>query len=606
MRKANIFLILALFCCFYTVASAKDINFQASVDRNKVGLGQSLQLSFTFDNIQDMPALELPELEGFQARYLGPSTSMSIINGRVFSSITHVYTLLPVKVGTFNIGPLKFDYKGDSYSSNALSIEVVQQAAPPQQSQPSASGQLTGTQDLNERMFLIMQAKKNKVYLNEIVPVTIKLFVNKLGVKDIQYPQFIHEGFATGEFQEPKQYQQVIGGVNYDVIEFTTSVFGLKPGEFRLGPANLQCNLIVRKQTRRQAPFSFDDFFNDDVFDDFFGSYQTYPMNLKSADIPLQVLPLPEENRPAGFSQAVGNFNVEATANPAQVKTGDPITLKLVIRGEGNFNTVKMPDLGLGDDFKTYEPQVKQEKDAKTFEQVLIPLNADIKEIPIINFSFFNQQTGQYETISRGPFPVKISKLAKEEEQKIIENKEPLSSVQEEKFGRDILYIKNSPGQLRKKGGYLYKSKIFLGFQIVPLLFYVLVALTQARRRRLKTDVRYARQLLAPRKARAGILRARGYLDKGLAQEFYDCLFATLQEYLGDKFHLPSKGITISILDEQLKHKNLSPDALTKLRDIFSECDMVRYAASQLTREDMQSSLKKLEEVIDYLQRGKV
>jgi BatD DUF11 like domain len=604
IRRAKIFIIAGLIFLFYTVVFAKDINFEATVDRNKVGLGQPLQLNLTFDGTQNMPALELPAIEGFQARYLGPSTRMSIINGQASSSITHIYTLLPTKVGTFKIGPFKFEHNGDTYNSNPISLEVAEKATQPED-QSTQEGQLE-TKDLSDRIFLIMQVKKNKVYLNEVMPVTIKLCVNRLGVRDIQYPQFSHDGFSVGEFEKPRQYQDVIGGVNYDIIEFDANIFGLRPGEFRLGPANLQCNLIVKKQNRRQASSSFEDFFDSDVFDNFFGGYQTYPLSLKSADFPITVLALPEENKPSSFSGALGVFDLEATANPLEVKVGDPITLKVVVSGQGNFNTVSLPVISLGNDFKAYEPQGKQEKDTKTFEQVLIPLNSNIKEIPVISFSFFNTQTGQFETITRGPFSIKVIKPEKEEESKIVEGKQPVSSAKEEKLGRDIVYIKDNLGELKKKREYLYKNKIFLGFQIIPLLFYLLILVVHARARRLQIDVKYARQLLAPRKARTGILQARGYLEKGSVQEFYDSIFDTLQEYLGDKFHLPSNGITASIIDEQLKSRGIPEEIQLKLKDIFYECDMVRYAASQLTRENMQNSLKRLEEAIDYLQRKKV
>lgn len=599
------FIIIGLTFLLPTVALAKDISFQLTVDRDKVGLGQTLQLDLTFDGTQNMPALELPSIEGFRARYLGPSTRMSIINGQVSSSITHVYTLLPIKVGIFKIGPFTFVHNGDTYNSNSVSVEVSEVATLSEKQ--SSQEEQPGTGDLNERIFLIMQVKKNKVYLNEVVPVTIKLFVNRLGVRDIQYPQFSHDGFSVGEFGQPRQYQEVVGGVNYDIIEFDTAIFGLRPGEFRLGPANLQCNLIVKKQSSRQAPSSFDDFFNSDVFDNFFGGYQTYPFSLKSADIPIIVLPLPEENKPAGFSGALGVFDFEATVNPLEVKVGDPVTLKAAVHGQGNFNTVNLPAVSLGNGFKAYEPQVKQDKEAKIFEQVIIPLNADIKEIPAISFSFFNAQTGQYETITRGPFPIKIVKPEKEEELKIIESKQSAAIfLTEDKLGRDIIYIKDNPGKFRKKEDYLHKNKIFLGFQILPLLIYILIAMLHSRNRRLKKDVKLARQLLAPRKAKAGIRRAGSYLEKGAVQEFYDALFETLQEYLGDKFHLPSKGITVSIIDEQLKDRGLSEEILAKMKDIFSECDMVRYAATHLTKENMRDSLKKLEETIDYLQRNKI
>jgi hypothetical protein len=187
----------------------------------------------------------------------------------------------------------------------------------------------------------------------------------------------------------------------------------------------------------------------------------------------------------------------------------------------------------------------------------------------------------------------------------VVENKQLVTAalVKEEKLGRDIIYIKDNPGRIRKKNDYLYNNKIFLGFQVIPLLLYLITALVYAKKQRLKTDLRYARGLLAPRKARAGILQARKYLDKAEARKFCDILFLTMQEYLGDKFHLSSKGITISVIDEHLRKEGVTEEVLAKLRDIFKECDMVRYASSQMSRENMRDSLKKLEEVIDYLQR---
>lgn len=602
-RIAKIF--IALTFLLYTHVLAKDINFEATVNSNKAGLGQSLELNLTFDGSQNVPVPEISAIEGFQVRYLGPSTRMSIINGQASSSVTYVYTLLPAKVGVFKIGPFRFEHNGNTYNSNTINIEVLEEAA--QAQNPSSQEGLSQAKDLQERIFLKLQLEKDKVYLNEVIPITIKLLVNKLGVRDIQFPRFNHDGFSVGEFGTPRQYQEVIGGINYEVIEFKSTIFGLKPGEFRLGPATMQCNLITRKQANRQRPAAFDDFFNSDVFDNFFGGYQAYPLNLKSVDIPVIVLSLPTENKPEGFSGALGVFDLQASVSPVEVKVGDPLTLKAVVTGQGNFNTVNLPAGSLGDDFKVYEPQIKQDKDAKTFDQVFIPLNTSVKEIPAMSFNFFNPQAGVYATITRGPFPIKVIKPDKAEEFKITESKQPAPALtKEEKLGRDIIYIKDNPGQLRKKGEYLYKHKIFLWLQVIPLLFYLLMVTWHARKRKLATDVKYARQLLAPRRAKAGIARARGLLEKGSAGEFYDALFGVLQEYLGNKFHLPSKGITISIIDEQLKHKSIPEEILVNLRNIFSECDIVRYAASQLTKENMQNSLKRLEEIIDYLQRNRV
>jgi hypothetical protein len=584
---------------------AKELNFEATVNSNKISLGSSLQLALSFGNVQNMQAPELPAIDGFQSRYLGPSTMMSIVNGKVSGSITHNYVLLPTKTGIFKLGPFKFEHNGDKYTSNQLNVEVLQGQV--QNSAQPISQPEPGINDLNERVFITMQAKKDKAYLNETIPLTVKLYVNRLGIRDIQYPEFDHEGFSTGAFDKPNQYQETRNGVNFDVIEFNTSIFGLRPGEFKLGPAHLKCSLIVQKQARRRSPSAFDNSFDAGIFDDFFGRFETYPLDLKSDGITFNILPLPGENKPLNFSGALGNFDLEVTAAPLEVKLGDPITLKMAVSGDGNFSTVVVPRLKSENGFKVYEPQIKQEAGKKLFEQIIMPMSIEIKEIPDISFDFFDIQAGQYKTITRGPFPITILKPEKEEETKVVENKQvaPAATVNEEKLGRDIIYIKDNLGRLKKGNEYLYKNKIFLLFQVIPFLLYLVILMIYAKKKRLETDVKYARGLLAPRKARIGIRQAKKYLDKTEAGKFYDTLFTTIQEYLGDKFHLSSKGITISVIDEHLHKEGAPEEVLARLRDIFRECDMVRYASSQLTRENMQDSLEKLEEVIDYFQRRK-
>ncbi len=615
INKISLLKLLSLGLCiiycalnFAGTCFAKELSFEAAVDRNKVSLGSSLQLSLSFNNAQNIPAPELPAIDGFQSRYLGPSTMMSIVNGKVLGSITHNYLLLPTKIGVFKLGPFKVEHNGDKYISNQVNMEVLESQSQVSD-QPDNRADLSDVRDLSDRLFITIQVKKDKAYLNENVPLTIKLYVNRLGIKDIQYPELIHEeGLSIGTFDKPNQYQELYKGVKFDVIEFNTSVFGLRPGEFNLGPAHIKCNLIVRNQPKRRSAFGSADPFDADIFDNFFGRHETYPLDLKSKEAAFRVLALPQENKPADFSGALGNFSFEADVAPLEVKLGDPVTLKMVVSGEGNFNTVGVPKLKSEKGFKVYEPQVKQNANTKSFEQVIIPVSLEVKEIPSLSFNFFDTLSGEYKTISRGPFTITIIKPDKEEETRIVEGKQlvaPSVATREEKLGRDIIYIKDNPGRMKKINEYLYNNKIFLGLQAVPLLFYLIIVLIYAKKQRLKTDLKYARGLLAPRKARAGILQAKKYLDKAEAGKFCDILFLTLQEYLGDRFHLSSKGITISVIDEHLRKEGVSEDILAKLREIFKECDIVRYASSQLSRENMQASLTKLEEVIDYLQRKK-
>ncbi|MBP7215952.1 MAG: protein BatD [Candidatus Omnitrophica bacterium] len=588
-----------------SVALAKDIAFEASVESNRVSVGQAFQLNLRFQNVQGMPALDLPASEGFEYRYLGPLTAMSIVNGQVSSSITHQYRVLALKVGTFTIGPFSFTYNNDTFTSNQISIEVVSgPVSSGQQPQASVGDDSPQMQDLRDRIFLIIQPLKTSAYVFEQIPVSIKLYINKLQVRDIPpSPELAHEGLSLGEFKH-NQFQEMLGGVAYNVIEFETSVFGFKPGEYKLGPAQITCNLMVQKQ-RRAA--SFDDFFDSDIFDDFFARFEAYPLQLKSPEVPVTILALPKEGKPESFSGAVGDFDLSASVSPTELKVGDPITIRMTVSGDGNLNTVSMPSLNTRDDFKRYEPQVKQEQDQKVFEQVIIPLSAKVKQVPEIVFHFFNPQTSQYQTITKGPFPIAVTQPEKMDQTRIVESSnETRTFSQEEKLGRDIVFIKETIGALQKKRQHLYTQALFLLAQLIPLVAYIVFLFAARHKKRLTTDKRYARQLQAPRKARAGLKACALLLENGHAQEFFDRVFVTLKEYLGDRFHIPSRSITASVVDEVLKPKGVSQEITQQVSDIFLRCDSARYAATQVTVDDMQKTLRQLEEVIDYLQRNKV
>lgn len=581
--------------------------FVITVDKEKVALGNTVKLNLTFYGTQNVSTPRTPQIEGFRVNYLGPSSRMSIVNGQVSASITHVYRLLPIKVGKFEIGPFSIGIKGMDYTSNSVTVEVfgkgyapLPQARPPQT--PTAV-----TEGLEDRVFLAMKTGKQTAYVNEIIPLNIELFVSNLEMRDIQYPVFQHDSFSAGEFEKPEQYPKIFHGIQYEVLEFKTDLFGTRPGDFELGPAELKGNLIIQKR-RRSRRSIFDDFSDDDFFGNFLGKYETYPLSLKSTKIPITILPLPREGKPQGFKGAVGNFNLEVMTEPRIVKMGDPITLRIQIKGTGNFNTVNIPQLESQEAFKVYDPQVvKQEGGVKVFEQVLIPKKIGKQKIPKVTFSFFDTKRKIYKTLTEGPFPIEVLKPDREEQLKIVEMAEgAIVPITREILGRDIIYIKDSLGKLGIKGRYLYRSRWFLLFQIVPLFLFGVVFFVQKRSHRMKSDVRYARRIRASKEARKSVRKVKQFLDVGDPRNFYDQVFKTMQEYLGDKFHLPTGGITMNVVDEKLKSKNIREDILKKLKDIFIECDMARYAPSELGKDKMENTFNNVREVIECLEKVKV
>ena len=577
---------------------AEEMKFQLLVDRNIIYLGQSAQLSLQFEGSTDIPALDLPDIEGFQTRYSGPSTRMSIVNGRMTSSITHIFRLVPVKTGKFKVGPFFLDHEGNKYSSNEIMVEVMDSAAG---DQGRSGRQRSPGVNLKDRVFVEMEIDKTRLYLNEIANLHIKLFVSSMSIRDVQYPQYSHDGFSVDDFERPREYTMNRDGVRYSVLDFQTEIFATNPGTRNLGPAVIKANLVTKTRSRRPSSI-----FGDSMFDDFFGGHESTPIELKSDELNVEVLALPEENRPEDFKGAIGNFQLDVSISPDHVKAGDPVTLTMTVTGRGNFDAVHSPALKNKEGFKLYDPQVKMEPNRKIFEQVLIPVDEGITVLPDIEFTYFDTMKGDYITIVKNDVPLRVMKAEKEDAITILDSNAVTERLlKKETIGRDIIYIKESPGKITVRGKYLYNNPLFLTLQIVPLVIFIAGVVLHRKKQRLTSDLGYARRLAAPRKARKGIKQAEEFLQKNNVRDFYDSVFRTLRDYLGNRFHIPSGGITADEIERILAGKDLEKEIMDRLKNIFNECDMVRYAPSGVDSAKMNTALKEMKEIIDYLERHK-
>ena len=592
--KKNIFLmgVWCLFLAFLPLSHAEDISLTAEVNSNKVSLGSYLQLTVTVNGSASIPEIQLPAIDGFDTEYNGPSTRVSIVNGQYFSSKSFTYSLLPQKTGKFTIPPLVTQINGQSYETQPIEVEVVDSS---QEAYSSMPGEAVS---LKDKISIVLRIPKTEVYLNEGLPVKILLLVRDIAVRDIHYPQIEQAGFTMEDFKD-RQYQQIVQGQRVDIVEFDTIIYPNRVGELTIGPVKLDCGLLV--QTANASGFN-GSLFNDDFFDAFFNRHEKRPITLQSETSTIQVMDLPADGKPQGFSGAVGNFEFEATASPTEVIVGDPVTLKMEINGEGSLRTVEFPEIKDGEKFKVYKPIVKEEEGKKTFEQVVIPKSADVKEIPALSFSYFDVNLNKYRTLTQGPFPITVKPPEEGEQPTVVGMSEPEVTGQPEQLGEDIVFIKTHPGQWRKKGNRLYTSVIFYLFVILAVVVWGVLYWVYRRTIRLATDAVYAKKLHAPRYAKKGLAEAGHYLQSGNKDAFFDRLFKTLQQYLANKLHLPSGAVSMGAIEERLG-EDKNKDVIGKIREIIQICDLVRYASGTITPAQMKESYQKLEQIIDYMER---
>ena len=599
-------MLILLTLCLPAKIYAQDIHVEAVTSSHKVALGSSLNLTLKVTGTNHVDPVDLPTINGFDVRYLGPATQISIINGHSSSSIAHNYSLFSLKVGQFEIPAIHVNIDGKTYTTEPIPVEVVDSSEALGSSSAEQASPNDATQ-LQDKIFVVLKVPKKEVYLGELVPVKILFFVTGLSIGDLQYPKIEGIGYKKDDLKEPEQYEQIVKGVPYKIVEFNTTVYPTRTGQITLGPVKMQCNILVKDSSQDHSPFD-NSLFNDDFFGNFFNQYERRPIALQSEPVDLNVLELPQEGRPQDFSDAVGHFDFDVNASPSEVKVGDPVTLKMTIQGKGNLAAIQFPRLKEDDQIKLYEPTIKEQGDVKTFEQVVIPNSDQVQEIPALGLTYFDVDAKQYRTITKGPFPIIVKQLPPEESLKVVGLDKTISSPRvpegtPEVLGQDIVYIKESPGSFVLRSRVFYQKLGYLLIIILGFIVWLAFNIIYFQTRRLETDTVYAKRLHAPREAKKGLKHAFNLIASEKTREFYDALFKTWQQYLAHKWHWPLGNVTSTAIQELLISKKVDAKIIENVQKIFEECEAVRFAPVHIEKTRMSDSLKRVEEVIDYLEK---
>ena len=251
---------------------------------------------------------------------------------------------------------------------------------------------------------------KKKAYVGEAIPAELRYYFNSsIGGEVGDRPNLVGEGFTVQKLSNVPKREQIVNGQNYIVFAFQTAITPAKSGSLEIPPAKLEARL----QLPGSAPAGFDDFFRQ------FGGIAPPGMftNMQEVAIEttptsLEISPLPKQDRPDDFTGAIGKFQMEASVSPKKAGPGDPITLRVVVSGQGNFEAMGAPVLVGDEEWRSYPPSEKfQSSDAihfvgeKTYEFMLVA-RTDQQQTPGIRFSYFDPDTGKYETLTQNPLPV--------------------------------------------------------------------------------------------------------------------------------------------------------------------------------------------------------
>ncbi len=591
---------------------AQDFKIRSFLDKAVIGLNQQfeLQIELSGSNANGAPQPAPPDVTTF-ARYLGSqtSTNMQFVNGKMSVNVTYTYHYLATAEGKYQIPPVKYDFKGESYSTDAIAVEIIKQqhspARPLQSRQPGQDSRASQQQNLDEQLFLRATIDKEQVFQNEAVIVSYKLYfavnVNNYGISEL--PNTV--GFWSEEFElpsTPKVYNETVNGRQFRVAEIKkVALFSQGPGEKKLDPLVVECEVqMPRKRGRRSQ---FDSFFDDP----FFGFAQTVRKTLASNELTLKVLPLPEKGKPRDFSGAVGNFAISASTDKQRTKTNEAITLKVRLSGSGNMKILPQPRIDFPADFEVYDPKIvenfkradNQVSGSKTFEYVLIPRFPGRQTINPIRFTYFDVAGKRYKTVTTSPLDIVVEKG----EQQFVATG-MASSKEDVKFiGQDIRFIQMHLPEFSRIGNAFYKSRVFFLLIGLPLLALAGAHFQQRQQQRLSSNVAYARSRKANQMAVKRLKKARKELDSGNAKSFYSEVSTALMGFIGDKLNVSAAGLIVDEVAQMLRQRGIGDEVVNAYLDCLKTCDFQRFAPNRSSNGDMKTLFDQARHAIITLER---
>jgi hypothetical protein len=580
-------LLVALFTGAVFAAS-----FTAALDRDAITLGENVTLSLKFDGVQPSDAPAIPDIAGLQFQYIGPSSSFTFINGQTSSSITYNYTVTAQHDGQFTIPALRADINGQPFISLPLTLTVSKVAAPP-----------AANLDAGDQVaFMKFVFPKNKVYVGEAVVGRLELYlrddVQNFG--NFQLTASPTDGFNAGKNAEPpNQRRRVqIGNHSYVVIPIAVPLTAIQTGQLTLGPFTASAVVVTPSQNQGGDPFFR-----------MFNQGEQKQVTLATEPFTVESLPLPEQNKPANFSGAVGDFMLTVSAGPTTLTVGDPITVRVQISGSGALDAITLPTQDTWNNFKTYPPTTKLEttdqlgfQGTKTFEQIVSPLNSDVQELPPFTFSFFNPNDGQYHTLTQPATPLTVHSAGASALPTIAGGKN--SSADNTAPLQDILPIKENLGALETKTVPLVARPEFLALQSLPLIAIFAAFVWRKRADNLANNPRLRRQRAVAQLVNGGLGDLNKFAAENKSNEFFAMLFRLLQEQLGERLDCPATSITEADVDKRLIYIGATPITLESLRELFQLCNQARYAPIQ-TRQELTAVASKFKKVVGELQNLK-
>ena len=395
-------------------AHAQEVRIE--VGRGPHYVGESVEVQVIASDFDDDPTPEITpgELDGGRLSYAGVSdsrsTSISIVNGRM-SRVSEVHFVY------------RFSFEASREGRVQLPAFAVTQGTTKRTTRP-VELQITPVPRTG-LVRLSLDLPDGPVFVGQKVPVEVEFWIDREAQRDLlsytaSVPlfdlstlRFLDEPSAEADTQLEIETQagtlrlpavsteEEMGGRRLLVLRSKRTMIALSPDEIRAEAPRV----VINRGSR----------FRRDLFNQ---RQPTSSERLMAMGDPvrIEVIEVPRAGRPASFAGAVGEgFSLEVSADRSVVQLGEPILLSFLLRGSGDLSSAGLPPLdaeGLFDSSRFRLPEDPPpglvSEDGKQFEASLRVLDAEVREIPAIAYSWFDAKTRAFETTYSRPIALSV------------------------------------------------------------------------------------------------------------------------------------------------------------------------------------------------------
>jgi hypothetical protein len=460
-----------------------------------------------------------------------------------------------------------------------------QQQQPQQQQQPEV---VVNDSEINKDLFIKVVVDKNKVHVGEQITTSYKLYSRipmQVGISKL--PSL--NGFWTQDFDIPKQAkptEEVLNGKKYQVFLLKKSaLFPQQAGTLELDAAEAKGMARIVQQVKRKLSDVFgggslmmnDPFFNNSFYNTM--AYKDVKVNIKSEPVKITVSALPDKNKPADYGGAVGSFSISDKIDKQDLTTDDLATLTVTITGSGNLKLIEAPKLDLPNGLNTYDPVITDTvtgrsttiTGSKIINYVITPHTPGDYDIPGINFTSFNPQTGAYVTEHTQPIKLHV---------KPGKHYAPAVAGNNNLALKDIHDIARQPLlKIIPQSKPLLFTGTYWSMFAFPLLTFIGLIAWKNKDEELSRDTVLLRKRRANKIALQRLALAKKYLQQNSAKPFYEEISKAIWLYLSDKLNIPLSSLSHDSYKEALLLKNVPVTLQKNLENVIWECETSLYAS---------------------------